>query len=695
MTTRLGLALLAVLFPGAAAPETVDCPDGSRWVVEDPLDASCVERCSDGGWIVLGLGRCEPGAQVIDTLDDLRDLTPAFAADGPVDWTPAPNAPSEGDPSWNHGLATFGALKYPPDYRHFEYANPEAPKGGSMVLGAIGHFDSLNPFIVKGTPALGLGWMYDTLLRESQDDSGAGYGLLAESVERSPDRSWVAFTLREHARWHDGRPVTPEDVIFSFEILREKGHPRQRSLYRRAKSVEKTGERTVRFHLRGRGNRDTPFKLGTQMPILPEHYWRDRDFAATTLEPPLASGPYRIAEVMASRRIVYERVRDYWGRELAVNVGRFNIDRFQFDYYRDDTVMREAFKSGSLDLRIEGSVKDWMEGYDIDSARDGRIIKSGLTSDNPKPMIAFAINTRRDKFKDIRVRRAINLAFDFEWLNHYLFWDIYTRTDSYFDASDLAAPPLPSGAELEILEGLRDRLPPEIFTEVLELPRSDGRGQNRPNLLEASRLLEAAGWPLIDGRRVRDSTGEPFALEIVITTPALERMLALFVRNLRRIGIDARVVRVDAAARQYRMEHFEFDLMWVWWSQSQTPGAELRSYFGSAAANSPGSFNLAGVREPVVDHLIELIADATDREAFVAAIHALDRVLLRGWHVVPLSHGQSLHILYWNLYSRPPRPKFDPDFPHYWWYDRRKAALLGLDRPARPAPQTETAQLAR
>ena len=581
----------------------------------------------------------------------------------------------------SHGISTFGELKYPADFEHFDYANPDAPKGGTLVLGSVSAFDSLNPFIVKGTPAYDLDDItYDTLLRVSQDETGVAYGLLAESVELPRDRSWVAFRLREEALWHDGRAVTPEDVIFTYEILKKKGHPRRRALYQRVASVEKTDARTVRFNFKGAGNRDMPYKVGTRLHIMPEHYWSERDFSATTLEPPLTSGPYRIVEVRAKQQIIYERVPDYWARDLPVNRGRFNFDRIQIDIYRDDSVMREAFKAGAMDIRVEGEVKDWMESYDIDAARAGRIVKFGLTSDNPKPMIAYALNMRRLKFQDPRVRRAINLAYDFEWMNKKMYFGVYTRTDSYFDISELAAPALPSPAERAILERFAGELPPELFTEPFRLPVSDATGYNRKNLLEASRLLDEAGWVIRDGVRTRVGTGEKLTMEFLISSPGAERQLPVWLRNLERIGIDTRATRVDATTWQFRRENFDFDLIWVWWSMSATPGAELRSYFGSAAAASPGGFNLAGIKSPVVDELIEIIAHATDREEFVAAVHALDRVLLWGDYVVPLLHKQTLWILYWNRLAKLPRPKYESGFPFLWWYDREKTQLLGLTR---------------
>ncbi|HAK62561.1 MAG TPA: hypothetical protein DCO82_04885, partial [Alphaproteobacteria bacterium] len=406
-----------------------------------------------------------------------------------------------------HGLSLFGELKYPRDFTRFEYVNPDAPKGGVVRLAAIGGFDSLNPFVLKGAAAAGASLIYDRLLTSSFDEAGAEYGLLAESVEAAPDFSWALFTLREGARWHDGQPVTPEDVVFSFNILREKGAPLYRYYYANVTRAVKQGARGVRFEFDSGGNRELPLIMG-QLPILPEHYWKDRDFEATTLEPPLGSGPYRIARVEANRRLILERVPDYWGKDLPVNVGTNNFGRIVFEYYRDDTVALEAFKANNFDIRFESSAKNWATAYDFPAVAEKKVVRAELETRNAEPMQGFVFNTRRDKFSDRRVRLAFNYAFDFEWANKNLFYGQYARTSSYFQNSELAATQLPDAAELALLEPFRKDLPPEVFTQVYKPPATGGDGNPRANLREAKRLLAEAGWEVKDQALRNTASGD-------------------------------------------------------------------------------------------------------------------------------------------------------------------------------------------
>ena len=569
-----------------------------------------------------------------------------------------------------HGLSIHGDLKYGPGFRHFDYVDPRAPKGGSVTLAATGTFDNLNPFILKGVSAAGIGTIFDTLTFQSSDEPASEYGLIAETIETPADRSWVAFTLRRNARFHDGSPITVEDVMWTFETLRTKGHPLYRSYYAAVASVEKTGPRTVRFAFKGGENRELPVILG-QLPVLSKAYWNGRDFAKTTLEPPLGSGPYRVDSFEPGRSITYRRVADYWAAELPVSVGRFNFDTIRYDYYRDDTVALEAFKGGAYDIRQwEASAKNWAKAYDVPAVRDGRIRKEQIPNEVPTGMQGFVFNTRRAVFADPRVRAALTAAFDFEWSNVHLFYGAYTRTRSYFSNSELASRGLPSAAELAVLEPFRGRVPDEVFTREYQPPTTGPDGV-RPNLVRALALLAQAGWVVRDLKLVNAQSGQPLTFEILLDTPTFERIALPFVKNLERLGVTARVRTVDAAQYEYRVKQFDFDMIVGLLPQSLSPGNEQSDYFSSAAAATPGSRNVAGIRDPVVDRLIELLIAAPDRAALVARTRALDRVLLWGHYVVPHYHLGAFRVAYWNRFGRPAvSPKYELGLDT-WWVDPR------------------------
>src|SRR5690606_19770622 len=444
-------------------------------------------------------------------------------------------------------------------------------KGGTVTYAAIGTFDSLNPFILKGTAAAGSSLPFETLLVSSQDEAFTMYGLIAETITVPENRSWVEFTLRPQARWHDGEPITVEDVIFSFRTLKEKGHPFYRAYYANVETVEKVGERKVRFTFGGGDNRELPLIIG-QMPVLPKHYWEGRDFEQTTLEPPLGSGPYRIEKVDSGRSITLKRVEDYWGKDLPVNVGQNNFDRIRYEYYRDSTVALQALFAGGIDFRLENTAKLWATAYDVPQVRDGRIVKEMIPNQLPTGMQGFAYNIRREIFKDPRVRQALAYAFDFEWTNETLFYGQYARTESYFSNSELASRGLPTGEELEILERFRGRIPEEVFTQEYEAPSTEGPGGLRANLLKAMKLLEEAGWVIEDRRRVNAATGRPFEFEILLNNPDFERICQPFVQNLARLGINARIRTVDTAQYQNRMDNFDFDMTVEVFPQSLSPG---------------------------------------------------------------------------------------------------------------------------
>ncbi|MFQ5830946.1 MAG: extracellular solute-binding protein [Candidatus Methylomirabilia bacterium] len=602
-------------------------------------------------------------------------LTTAFVVAVMLVWSPHPaTRAAEPEITVGHGLSMYGDLKYGPGFKHFEYANPNAPKGGDVKLAAIGTFDTLNPFILKGVPAVGLGQVFETLTVGSADEPFAQYGLIAESIETPADRSWVAYTLRPEARFHDGSPITVDDVIWTFKALRTKGHPFYRSYYAQVARAEKVGQRKVKFIFRRGTNRELPLIVG-QMPVLSKAYWSKHAFEKTTLEPPLGSGAYRVESVEAGRSITYRRVKDYWGARLAVNVGRDNFETIRFDYYRDTTVALEAFKAGQYDFRQENSAKSWATAYTGPGITAGLIKKEAIKNQVPTGMQAYVFNERHPIFQDPRVRQALAHAFDFEWANKRLFYGAYTRTRSYFSNSELASQGLPGPEELKILEPFRGKVPEEVFTEEYQPPATDGSGNIRKNLRQALALLTAAGWT-VKGQRLVNARGEPMEFEILGNDPAFERVSLPFAKNLERLGITARVRTVDTAQYQSRMDNFDFDMtVWVW-GQSLSPGNEQRDFWHSETADLPGSRNLAGIKDPVVDQLVDLVISAPDRENLVARTRALDRVLLWGHHVVPHWHIQAYRVAYWDRFSRPAiSPQYALGFDT-WWIDPKKEAEL-------------------
>lgn len=525
----------------------------------------------------------------------------------------------------SHGLSLFDSLKYPAEFKHLEYVNPTAPKGGDVRLSSIGSFDTLNPFTLKGRPAAGASLIYDQLLTSAADEPSSEYGLLAQSVEVPDDKSWVEFTLRAEARWHDGKPVTPEDVIFSLETLKTKGQPFYRFYYANVVKAEKTGPDKVKFSFSDTGNRELPLIVG-QLMILPKHYWEGREFEKTTLDPPLGSGPYRIGAVDPGRAFTIERVEDYWAKDLPINRGRHNFGTVRWEYYRDDTVAFESFKTHGYDFIRENNSKRWATGYDFPALRADKVVKESIGHESPTGMQGFVFNTRRAKFASPKVRQALNYAFDFEWANKNLFYGIYTRTRSYFSNSDLASRGVPDGAELALLGPYRDQLPVQVFTEEYAPPKSDGSGNNRTNLRTAKNLLAEAGWKVIDKKLTNPDTGEVMEIEFLLISPAFERVVGPFARSLERLGIKANIRLVDTAQYQNRVNDFDYDVVVNSWGQSLSPGNEQRDFWSTDAADRAGSRNYAGIKDPVVDALIDKIIFAPDRAGLVAATRALDRV---------------------------------------------------------------------
>ena len=576
----------------------------------------------------------------------------------------------------SHGIAMHGDMKYPPGTKHFDYVNPNAPKGGEIRLGARGTYDSFNPYIIKGNPA-GVG--AETLLTKSDDEPFTEYGLLAESIETPPDRSWVIFTLRPEARWQDGKPITADDVVFSFNILKEKGRPLYRLYYASVSKAEKLDERKVKFTFTGNENRELPLIIG-QLAILPKHYWETREFDKTTLEPPLTSGPYKIAKFDSPRSITLELDPNYWGKDLWVNRGRNNFQTQRLEYFRDDTVMFEAFKAGQLDLRRENVSRNWATGYDFAAVRNGLVKKDEIPHSLTDGMQAYIFNLRKDKlFGDRRVRMAFNYLFDFEWTNKNLFYGKYTRANNYFNNSDLASSGLPTGEELKILEKYRGKIPDEVFTKPFKLPVTDGSGENREGLREALRLFKEAGWEIDKNTKklTNAKTGQVMAFEILLQEPIYERTTLPFVKQLQRVGIDVRARTVDAAQYRRRTDAFDFDIVIDKFGQSESPGNEQRDMWSSGAADQPGSGNSIGIKDPVIDELVELVISAPDRASLVARTHALDRVLLWNYYGISNWYLPQVWVAYWDRYSRPPNaPKYDPAAIDTWWYDAAKDAAL-------------------
>ena len=578
-----------------------------------------------------------------------------------------------------HAISMFDSEtpRYPADFHHFDYVNPDAPKGGSLRLAAQGSFDSFHPFIPKGN-AVSTGAV-ETLLVTSADEPFTGYGLIAESIEWPRDRSWVIFHIRPEARWHDGTAITAEDVAWSFETLVSQGNPQYRFYYGAVAAVEALDAARVRFTFSESNNRELPLIVG-QLPILPKHYWAARDFGATTLDPPVGSGPYQIRDFEAGRFTIRERVEDFWGRDLAVRRGLQNFQTIRTDFFRDATPIRLALKAGDIDFRLENQAKAWAEDYNVGVVEKGWLKKELVANKRPTGMQAFVMNTRRAQFSDPRVREALALAFDFEWTNRNLFNGQYTRTRSYFSNSDLAARGKPEGEELAVLEPFRDKVPQAVFGEAYAPPVTDGSGWLRDNLRQANALLQDAGWAVRDFQLVDADTGAPFRFEILLVSPAFERIVLPYVRNLKRLGIEAKVRLVDENQYINRFRQFDFDMMvWVW-GQSETPGNEQYEYWSQAAADSAGSRNLAGVRDPVVDELIGLMLRSDSREQLNQRTRALDRVLSWGHYVVPHWHIRADRVLYWDKFGRPDIPVRTGVMTDRWWFDAERASALEKER---------------
>jgi microcin C transport system substrate-binding protein len=587
-----------------------------------------------------------------------------------------------------HALTLGDAPKYGPDFKHLDYVNPDAPKGGSITLGAAGTFDSFNPFIIKGNPA-GLPGLYETLTTSPEDDVLTEYGLLAESMEVAEDKSWVIFNLRPEARWHDGQPITADDVVFTFNTLIEKGNPQYRYYYADVDKAEKLGEHRVKFQFKHGGNRELPVIMG-QLAIVPKHWWEGRKFEEVLLEPPLGSGPYKLGKFELGRSFTMERVPDYWGKDLPMRIGTGNYDTVNYSFFQDPEIQLEAFKAGTLDMRPnENSAKRWATQYEFPAVKDGRVIKEVIPHANPAGIQGFVFNLRKPIFQDRKVREALGYAFDFEWSNKALFYGQYSRTRSYFQNSEMEAKGLPSPEELEILTPLKDLIPPEVFTTEYNPPVTDGSGNPRDNLAKAAALLDEAGWKVENGKRVKD--GKQLSFEFLDDDPNTERLVLPLIQNLERMGVTATLRVVDSAQYEYRMENFDFDMTTKIWGQSLSPGNEQREYWGSKAADEPASQNIMGIKSPAVDKLIAEIVNAPTREALIVRCRALDRVLQWNHYLIPQFTLAAFRVAYWDKFGMPDK-RPDPLYSYgssSWWIDPAKeAALAGRKTGDQASAQT-------
>lgn len=549
---------------------------------------------------------------------------------------------------FQHGISTFGDLKYSKNFKHFEYVNPNAPKNGEMVLGVEGTFNNLNKFILKGVSASGLDYLYDSLMESSADEISTLYGLVAKSVRLEPDRKSIEFRLRKEARFHDGKAITADDVIFTFNILTTKGHPAYKMAFRDVKKVKKINSHQVKFIFKNNKNRDLP-TLVASLPILPKHYYKNNDFEKTTLKAPLGSGPYKIKEVKPNRTIIYERVKNYWAKDLPVNRGRYNFDQITFDYYRDSNVLVEAFKSQKYDFRQENIARNWATSYNIDAVKNGEIIKEEIKHSLPAPMQAFILNLRKEKFQDIAFRKALTYAFDFQWLKKHIFYGSYKRTKSYFANS--------------------------IFGfESFALPESDGDGFNRKNLIKAKEILEEGGYKIIDQKLIDPKTNKPVSIEFLIVSESFKMVLAPFVNSLKRLGIDAKVRFTEENQYQTRMNNFDFDIVVAVYGQALIPGNELFAYFHSSQKDIKGGRNLSGLDNKKVDKLIAKILSANSKSDLKEYCRKLDKILLENYYLIPQWHNNSYRIIYRDIFKSPDvKPKYSLAIDSWWVLNDGKA----------------------
>jgi len=580
--------------------------------------------------------------------------------------------------SESHGYAQFGTLKYPATFTHFDWVNPDAPKGGTLKVMAFGTFDTLNPYTFKGTSPVstpnflqyGVNELNETLMAgtgqyaPSGDEPTSSYGLIAQSVEYNEDRSWVVFNLRPEARFHDGKPITAYDVAFSYNLLLKEGHPQYRTNLQEVQRVDILGPKRIRFVFKRANNPLLILRLG-ELPVLPQHYWAKRDFKATTFEPPLGSGPYRITKVTPGRQLVFEHVKNWWGANLPVNRGKYNFDRVEVEFYRDSDVAFEAFKAREFDIYIEHQAKNWANGYNFPAVRRGDVVKAEIAHQIPTQTQGLFMNSRRATFEQTRVREALGLMFDFEWTNRTLFNGAYKRASSFYPNSEFSASGIPQGHEWLMLSPWRNQLPPELFSQAFALPQTDGRGIPRETMRQALGLLAESGWKL-SGQRLLNSEGKPLRFEILLVNPNLERILQPYVENLASIGVDARLRTVDRAQYKQRLDQFDFDMILMTLDQTLSPGLEQWQYFHSSQANVKGSKNYAGVSSPLVDQLLERFLAAQNREEQLSAGRALDRVLLWQHYIIPNWYLNYHRLAYRNRFAFVTTPPYTLGLSAWW-----------------------------
>jgi microcin C transport system substrate-binding protein len=572
--------------------------------------------------------------------------------------------------NYQHAISVFDKIKYNEGFKHFDYINPSAPKGGTIRLAERGTFDSLNQFILKGVPAVGLDSIYESLLVTSLDEPFSAYGLLAKYLKVSSDNSSITFYMDENAKWHDNMPITANDVKWTFKTILEKGHPSYKSYYSDIKNIEVIDTYTIEFNFKNTKNRELPIIIG-QMKILPKHFWKDKNFNSSGFLTPLGSGPYRIKNVAAGKNIIYQRIKNHWAKNHPVYVGQNNFNVIKYDYYRDSNVMIEALKAKEYDFRSENISKEWATSYNS-LKNNSSFIKEELDHALPQGMQAFVYNTRKKIFDDIHIRKALSLAFDFEWTNKTLFYGQYIRSNSYFSNSELASSGRPSEKELKILNKYKDIIPPEVFSSIYSPGLTDGSGNNRKNLREAIKILKNANY-VLDNNILKNSEGIEIKFEILLLSPAFERIVAPFIKNLSKLGVKASIRIVDTSQYKNRLDNYDFDMVVMSRGQSLNPGNEQLNYWSSQSADINGSANWIGIKNEAVDNLIGLIIQASDRNELILYAKALDRVLLHNHYVIPHWHIKKWRLAYWDKLKRPKNiPKYNLGFPETWWYSSQE-----------------------
>ena len=569
-----------------------------------------------------------------------------------------------------HGIAMHGKPKYEINFTNLDYVNPNAPKGGVVKFGSYGSFDNLNRVAFKGSKAAGLGYVNDTLMRRVWDEAFTMYGLIAEYVEMPEDRSSITFYLNPKATFHDGSPITRDDVLFSLETFQTKGTPNQKKTYGKVISTEMIGDNGIKMTFVDNEDKELPLIVAGFLPIIPKKFYSNIDVTKTFLDIPLGSGPYAIDNVDPGRQITYTRVENYWAKDLPVNKGLYNFDKIIYDYYKDSNVLVEAFKVNEYDFRREYNVKRWLSEYNFKAVQSGEVVLEEMNNDRPVGMNGLVLNTRKEIFNNRKVRLALSYAYDHEWINKTIYQNAYVRTDSYFDNSPLASSGLPSEQELELLNPWKDQLPKEIFTENFVSPSTDGSGNDRSNLLKAKNILEQEGWIIENGKLTKN--GKEFTFEFLIVSPSDEKIALAYQSNLKKLGITMEVRTVDSSQYQARLLNYDFDMIKRYWGVSLSPGNEQQFYWGSEVGKKDGSRNYAGIDSPVVDALIKNLINATDREELTTAIHALDRVLLWGHYVVPLYHSNKDRIAYWNFFEYPDKIPLYGIVIESWWLNKDK-----------------------